>query len=239
MWSTATAHSARRSTLDANGFPVDSNFGDSFMKLSSSPLKITDYLAPIDVMQHANNDNDFGSRGAMRLPDPTTGNGIVRHLAVAAGRVNRIYVVDRDSMDKFSRVLTGTLAGGIWGSPVYFNGAVHYGGLNDNIKAQLVTIAMLAAAASSKSPTTFAYPGTVPAISANGTSSAILWAAENGTTGALHACDQPISPASSITVIRPARATSRGANKFTTPMISRGKADVGATNGVAMFGLRE
>nr|WP_245763153.1 PQQ-binding-like beta-propeller repeat protein [Paraburkholderia diazotrophica] len=234
-------------TLDANGFPVDSNFGDSFMKLSTSPLKITDYFAPLDVVQLANNDNDFGSGGAMLLPDQKTADGSVKHLAVAAGKDNKIYVVDRDSMGKFSptsnniwQVLTGTLAGGIWGSPAYFNGTVYFGGLNDSIKALPVTNAMLAATAASKSPTTFAYPGTVPAISANGTSNAILWAAENGTTGALHAYDATNLARELYNSNQAGTRDQWGAgNKFITPMISRGKVYVGATNGVAVFGLRQ
>ncbi|MEM5288897.1 pyrrolo-quinoline quinone [Paraburkholderia sabiae] len=232
-------------TLDANGFPVDSDFGNSFMKLSASPLKVTDYFASFDVVQLANVDGDFGSGGAMLLPDQRTADGTVKHLAVAAGKDNKIYVVDRDAMGKFSptsnnnwQVLTGTLAGGIWGSPAYFNGTVYYGALNDNIKALPVTNALLATTAASKSPTTFAYPGAVPAISANGTSNAILWAAENGTTGALHAYDATNLGRELYNSNQAGTRDQWGAgNKFITPMISRGKVYVGATNGVAVFGL--
>ncbi|WP_223961874.1 pyrrolo-quinoline quinone [Paraburkholderia sabiae] len=232
-------------TLDANGFPVDSDFGNSFMKLSASPLKVTDYFASFDVVQLANVDGDFGSGGAMLLPDQKTADGTVKHLAVAAGKDNKIYVVDRDAMGKFSptsnnnwQVLTGTLAGGIWGSPAYFNGTVYYGALNDNIKALPVTNALLATTAASKSPTTFAYPGAVPAISANGTSNAILWAAENGTTGALHAYDATNLGRELYNSNQAGTRDQWGAgNKFITPMISRGKVYVGATNGVAVFGL--
>ncbi|WP_109482577.1 pyrrolo-quinoline quinone [Paraburkholderia sp. C35] len=232
-------------TLDANGFPVDNDFGNSFMKLSASPLKVTDYFASLDVVTLANEDGDFGSGGAMLLPDQKTADGTVKHLAVAAGKDNKIYVVDRDSMGKFSptannnwQVLTGTLAGGIWGSPAYFNGTVYYGALNDNIKALPVTNALLATTAASKSPTTFAYPGAVPAISANGTSNAILWAAENGTTGALHAYDATNLATELYNSNQAGTRDQWGAgNKFITPMISRGKVYVGATNGVAVFGL--
>jgi hypothetical protein len=232
-------------TLDANGFPVDSDFGNSFMKLSTSPLKVTDYFAPLDVVALANADNDFGSGGPMLLPDQTTANGTVKHLALAAGKDNKIYVVDRDSMGKFNpssnniwQVLTGTLAGGIWGSPAYFNGTVYYGGWNDAIKALPVTNAMVAGTASSKSTEVFAYPGAVPAISANGTSNAILWAAENGTTGALHAYDATNLARELYNSNQAGTRDQWGAgNKFITPMISRGKVYVGTTNGVAVFGL--
>jgi hypothetical protein len=232
-------------TLDANGFPVDSDLGDSFMKLSASPLKVTDYFAPLDVVTLANEDGDFGSGGAMLLPDQKAADGTIKHLAVAAGKDNKIYVVDRDAMGKFSptsnniwQVLTGTLAGGIWGSPAYFNGTVYYGALNDNIKALPITNALLATTAASKSPTTFAYPGAVPAVSANGTSNAILWAAENGTTGALHAYDATNLGRELYNSNQAGTRDQWGAgNKFITPMVSRGKVYVGATNGVAVFGL--
>ncbi|MFL9945231.1 pyrrolo-quinoline quinone [Paraburkholderia agricolaris] len=232
-------------TLNAQGFPVDGDFGNSLMKLSLGNLQVTDYFAMDNVVAEANADNDFGSGGVMLLPDQTTASGVVKHLAVAAGKDNLIYVVDRDSMGKFSptanniwQVLTGTLAGGIWGSPAYHAGAVYYGGLNDNLKALPVSGAYLATTAASKSPTTFAYPGATPAVSANGSSNGIVWAAENGTTGALHAYDASNLASELYNSNQAGTRDQWGAgNKFITPMIARGKVYVGATNGVAVFGL--
>ncbi|WP_153134622.1 pyrrolo-quinoline quinone [Paraburkholderia agricolaris] len=232
-------------TLNAQGFPVDGDFGNSLMKLSLGNLQVTDYFAMDNVVAEANADNDFGSGGVMLLPDQTTASGVVKHLAVAAGKDNLIYVVDRDSMGKFSptanniwQVLTGTLAGGIWGSPAYYAGVVYYGGLNDNLKALPVSGAYLATTAASKSPTTFAYPGATPAVSANGSSNGIVWAAENGTTGALHAYDASNLASELYNSNQAGTRDQWGAgNKFITPMIARGKVYVGATNGVAVFGL--
>lgn len=232
-------------TLNAQGFPVDGDFGNSLMKLSLGNLQVTDYFAMSNVVQEAATDNDFGSGGAMVLPDQTTAAGVVKHLAVAAGKDNHIYVVDRDSMGKFSpsanniwQELIGTLAGGIWGSPAYYNGVVYYGGLNDNLKALPVSGALLATTAASRSPTTFAYPGATPAVSANGASNGIVWAAENGTTGALHAYNAGNLGVELYNSNQAGTRDQWGAgNKFITPMIARGKVYVGATNGVAVFGL--
>jgi hypothetical protein len=232
-------------TLNAQGSPVDGDFGNSLMKLSLGNLQVTDYFAMDNVVAEANADNDFGSGGVMLLPDQTTASGVVKHLAVAAGKDNLIYVVDRDSMGKFSptanniwQVLTGTLAGGIWGSPAYYAGVVYYGGLSDNLKALPVSGAHLATTAASKSPTTFAYPGATPAVSANGSSNGIVWAAENGTTGALHAYDASNLANELYNSNQAGTRDQWGAgNKFITPMIARGKVYVGATNGVAVFGL--
>ncbi|CAE6709502.1 hypothetical protein R69658_00857 [Paraburkholderia aspalathi] len=232
-------------TLNAQGFPVDGDFGNSLMKLSLGNLQVTDYFAMSNVVAEANADNDFGSGGVMLLPDQTTAGGVVKHLAVAAGKDNLIYVVDRDSMGKFSptannnwQVLTGTLAGGIWGSPAYYNGVVYYGGWNDNLKALPISGAFLATTASSKSPTTFAYPGATPAVSANGSSNGIVWVAENGTTGALHAYNASNLASELYNSNQAGTRDQWGAgNKFITPMIARGKVFVGTTNGVAVFGL--
>ena len=158
------------------------------------------------MVAEANADDDFGSGGVMLLPDQTTSSGIVKHLAAAAGKDNHIYVVDRDSMGKFNptanniwQQLIGTLAGGIWGSPAYYNGTVYYGGLTDNLKALPITERIprhhcRRRRARPPSP----YPGATPAISANGTSNGIVWAAENGTIGALHAYDAEQSRARAV-----------------------------------------
>jgi hypothetical protein len=232
-------------TLNAQGFPINGDFGDSLMKLSLGNLQVTDYFAMYDVVAQSAADNDFGSGGVMLLPDQTTAAGVVKHLAVAAGKDNNIYVVDRDAMGEFSATanniwqeLIGTLAGGIWGSPAYYNGVVYYGGLSDNLKALPVSGAYLATTAASKSPTTFAYPGATPAVSANGTSNGIVWAAENGTTGALHAYNAGNLANELYNSNQAGTRDQWGAgNKFITPMIARGKVYVGATNGVAVFGL--
>ncbi|MGA7816812.1 pyrrolo-quinoline quinone, partial [Caballeronia sp.] len=233
-------------TLNAQGFPADGDLGDAFIKLSATPTPVaTDYFAMFDVVAQAAADNDFGSGGAMLLPDQTTSSGMVKHLAVGAGKDNNIYVVDRDNMGKFNPVtnniwqeVTGALAGGIWGSPAYFNGVVYYGGQTDTLKALPLTNALLATTASSHSPTAFPYPGATPAISANGTSNAIVWAAENGTVGALHAYDAANLAHELYNSNQAGPRDQFGAgNKFITPMIAAGKVYVGATNGVAVFGL--
>ncbi len=233
-------------TLNAQGMPSSSDFGNAVMKLSMAPLGVTDYFTMTDTVAESNADNDFGSGGALLLPDQTAANGAVKHLVVAAGKNNKIYVLDRDAMGKWDpntdhiwqEIAAGTLGGGIFGSPAYYNGVVYFGGLNDNLKALPVTSALLATTASSKSPTTFPYPGTTPAVSANGASNGIVWAAENGTTGALHAYDATNLAQELYNSNQAGTRDQWGAgNKFITPMIALGRVYVGTTNGVAVFGL--
>jgi outer membrane protein assembly factor BamB len=232
--------------LNAQGFPADGDLGNAFVKLSATATPVaTDYFAMFDVVAQAAADNDFGSGGAMLLPDQITSNGTVKHLAVGAGKDNNIYVVDRDNMGKWNpatnniwQMLSGVLAGGIWGSPAYYNNVVYYGGQTDALKALPVTNALLATTPSSQSPTRFPYPGATPAISANGVSNGIVWAAENGAVAALHAYDATNLGRELYNSNQAGARDQFGAgNKFITPMIAAGKVYVGTTNGVAVFGL--
>jgi hypothetical protein len=234
-------------TLSAEGFPVDGNLANTFMKMSLAPnLTIVDYFATMNNVQQAGNDEDFGSGGPLLLPDQTMSDGTIKRLAVGAGKDNKIYVVDRDAMGKYNpnansnwQTLVGTLAGGIWGSSAYFNGVVYYGGFNDSLKALPVSNATLAtAAAASRSATAFPYPGATPAISANGAANGIVWAAENGSVGALHAYDAANLGRELYNSNQAGARDQWGAgNKFITPMIANGKVFVGTRTGVAVFGL--
>ena len=73
-------------TLDANGFPIQGDYGNAFLKLSTATgLAVADYFATFDTVSKSNADTDLGSGGAIVLPDLVDGTG-VRHLAVGAGK---------------------------------------------------------------------------------------------------------------------------------------------------------
>ena len=92
------------STLNANGFPAQGDFGNAFMKVSTTgnTLAAADYFAAYNLQAESDADQDLGSGGAMLLPDQTDAKGNTRHLAVGAGKDTNIYVVDRDNMGKFN-----------------------------------------------------------------------------------------------------------------------------------------
>ena len=116
----------------------------------------------------------------MLLPDQTDVHGNTRHLAVGAGKDTNIYVVDRDNMGKFNassnnavyQELPNALSGGAWSMAALFNNTVYYAGNGDHLKAFPITSAKLSATPATQSSNSFAYPGTTPSISANGTSKA-------------------------------------------------------------------
>lgn len=234
-------------TLDGNGFPSRGDYGNTFLKLAISPkLSVIDYFAPFDTVTESNQDIDLGSGGVLVLPDLVDANGTTRHLAVGAGKDKKIYVVDRNAMGKFNSTknaiwqeIDGQLGGGVFSMPAYYRNVVYYGAVGDALKAFPITAARLAATPASKSPGVFPYPGATPSISANGTQNAIVWAAENGSVGALHAFDASNLSHELYNSNQSGTRDHFGAgNKFITPMIAHGHVYVGATNGVAVFGQR-
>lgn len=234
--------------LTASGFPSDGDYGNAFMKLSTTgnKLAVADYFEMDNESSENDTDTDLGSGGALVLPDLTNGSGQTMHLAVGAGKDGNLYIVNRDSMGKFNsntnsgiyQELSGIFSGGVFSMPAYFNNTVYYGSVGGPIQAFPITNAMLATTPSVQTANSFGYPGTTPGISANGTSSAIVWAIENNTPAVLHAYN-----ASTLSEIYNSNQASNGrdqfgaGNKFMTPTIVNGKVFVGTPNGVAVFGL--
>ena len=243
-----TANGAFETTLDGNGFPNQQDFGNSFLKISSAGagLKVLDYFTMSNEVAESGMDKDLGSGGELLLPDLTDSANTVRHLAVGAGKDGNIYVVDRDSMGKFNaaanqnyQTLGGALPGGIWSTPAYFNGTVYYGDVSGTLKAFAISTAKLGATPQSQSATQFAYPGTAPSVSANGTSNGIVWAHENTSPAVLHAYDATNLAHEIYNSNQAAgnRDQFGVGNKYITPTVADGKVFVGTTNAVAVFGL--
>jgi outer membrane protein assembly factor BamB len=243
-----TANGVFETALDANGFPNKQDYGNSFLKLGSAggALAVADYFTMSDEMAESQADQDLGSGGAMLLPDLMDADGVVRHLAVGAGKDGRIYVVNRDSMGKFStsanniwQQVNNALPGGVFSTPAYFNGRVYFADVSGTLKAFNIENAKLSTTPASQTATHFAYPGSAPAISANGTANAIIWAHENGSHAVLHAYDATdLSRELYNSDQNPSGRDHFGAgNKFITPTVTDGKVFVGTTNGVAVFGL--
>jgi hypothetical protein len=233
--------------LNASGFPSDGDYGNAFMKLSTSggQLAVADYFEMDNGVTESKNDSDLGSGGTIVLPDLSDGSGNTLHLAVGAGKDTNLYVVNRDSMGKFSsnnsnlyQELAGALPGGVWAMPAYFNNTIYYGSVGSPIQAFTITNAKLSATATAQTANSFGYPGATPSVSANGTSNGIVWAVENSSPAVLHAYS-----ATNLTELYDSNQASGNrdqfgaGNKFITPMIVNGKVFVGTPNGVAVFGL--
>src|SRR5579864_8992842 len=131
-------------TLNAQGFPSQGDFGNAFLKIATAnrQLAVADYFEMFNQSSENSTDTDLGSGGALVLPDLTDASGQTRHLAVGAGKDANIYVVDRDSMGKFDpsanhiyQEIQGALGSGVFSMPAYFKNTIYYGAPGDHLKA--------------------------------------------------------------------------------------------------------
>ncbi len=235
-------------SLDARGFPSQGDFGNAFLKISTSnkQLAVADYFEMFNQAAENDADQDLGSGGALVLPDLTDSTGKARHLVVGAGKDENIYLVDRDAMGGFNpnsnniyQQVSKAFSGGVFSMPAYFNNTLYYGAVKDRIKAFAISQARLATAPSSQTSHKFPYPGATPSISANGTSNAILWVAENDDPAVLHAYDATnlATELYNSSQAADSRDELSEGNKFIVPTVVNGKVYVGTINGVGVFGL--
>jgi hypothetical protein len=235
-------------TLTTGGFPSQGNYGNAFIKLSTSNnlLALADYFATYQTPTENSQDTDLGSGGALVLPDMVDAQNHVRKLVVGAGKDQNLFLLDRANMGKFNSAsddavyqkISGALSGGVWSSPAYFNGTLYYGPVGNHLLAFPFQNARLSST-SSQSATSFGYPGATPSISANGSNNGIVWAVENSSPAVLHAyaagnLAQELYNSSQASG---GRDQFGSGNKFITPIIASARVYVGTTTGVGVFGL--
>jgi hypothetical protein len=184
--------------LDANGFPVDGDYGDSFVKVAVDPtstptqqnidgwgLKVVDYFTPFDQEYlQSDLDLDLGSGGPLILPD-SVGSTAHPNLLVGGGKEGIIYLVDRDNMGKFGTtnnvVQEVNAQAPIYDTPAYYNNTIYYVPISGAAEAYSISNGQMSTAPTSTSPDVFGYPGSTPSISANGSTDGIVWDVDRGT----------------------------------------------------------
>jgi uncharacterized repeat protein (TIGR03806 family) len=226
------------------------DYGDSFMKLSTSngQLTMSDYFTPHNQAALQAADADLGSGGPMLLPDEV-GSPAHPHLIVGGGKEGKIYLVDRDDMGHYNSTNDNQIVrsfttglGKFFCTPAYFNYQLYYQGIGGVMKAFAITNGMIATTTTSASKTAFNGFGTTPSISANGISNAIVWAIQSdgavrGGPAVLHAynatnlAEQLYSSSQLLWRDNPGAAV-----KMTVPTVVNGKVFVGAQNALAIFG---
>ena len=228
--------------------PVD--YGDSIIRIDlSKGSTVQDYFTPSNQADLATTDLDLGSGGIAILPDQPGSNP---HLLVQTGKQGTTYVVNRDNMGHFNSSQDNIVqelraVNSVYSSPVYFNGKVYYWAYHDFAKAFTVTNGMLSTTATDVGDVVFGFPGATPTISANGTSSAILWALETDAfsdTGpggptvlfAYDAGNLSVGPLYNSSQNK-TRDNPGSAIKFTVPTVANGKVYVGAVGRLSVFGL--
>ena len=194
----------------------------------------------------------------MLLPDQLSA---TPRLMGQAGKSQTIYLINRDNMGHFNPnndnqiVQTlpyifpnGTTQPGNFSAPVYYNGVVYFGPVNDSVKAFQMTNGLLSAAPTSVSAETYGFPGGTLAISANGNTDGILWVTErkddfvtdtvHTNPGALRAYD----PANlGIELYNSNQAGTRDtmdfAAKYNIPLVVNGKVYVASVSKLTVYGL--
>lgn len=232
-------------TLNAGGFPSEGDYGNAFLKLTTTGgLAVADYFEMYNQDGENGQDIDLGSSETV-LVTPTDSTGKVWQLAVGAGKDTNIYVVDRTNMGKFNATsnqmyqeLTGVLPGGMWSTPAVYNGRIYYGPVGSPIYAFQFQNAKLLPTAVAQTANTFAYPGTAPSISSNANQNGIVWAVENVGPEVLHAYNATnLQEIYNSNQASGGRDQFGGGNKFVTPTVANGKVYVGSATGVGVFGL--
>ena len=237
-------------SLNGNGFPVNGDYGNAIVKLSTKKkeLAVADYFNMYNTVSESDADEDLGSGGAMVVPNVKDSSGVIHGLVVGAGKDSNIYLADRTNMGKFNpqnnnqiyQELSGALAGSVYSAPAFSEDKIYYGAVNDNIKAfAFNSSAKLSSTPQSQTPTSFGYPGATPSISGSNKNNLILWATENTTPAVLHAYNAGNLAVELYNSNQAAgnRDHFGSGNKYITPMIANGKVYVGTQTGVGVFGL--
>jgi hypothetical protein len=225
-------------------------YGDSFIKLSaqeSGGLSVVDYFTPYNQATLAKDDEDLGSGGNIVIPDQS---GPYPHMLVGAGKEGVIYLVNRDDMGGYNpsnnnqiiQSITGAVAA-VYTAPAFWRNNIYFSSVGQPLQQFQLYNSLLSTAAIAQSADTFAYPGAVPAVSANGGKNGIVWmldAALFASQGpaVLHAFDAAnISHELYNTTQNLARDQCGPAIKFTVPTIANGKVYVPAEYEVDVYGL--
>jgi hypothetical protein len=223
------------------------SYGDSVLRLdlaNGTPV-VGDFFTPHDQSTLDLNDLDQGSAGVLLLPDAVSGG---KHLLIQAGKAGAVYVLDRDALGGYQPGTTPdteqkATVGGMWSVPAYWNGHLYFWGKNDSLKAFSIGNGVLSANPTSKGAEFSSFPGSTPAVSANGTSNGVVWnirtdAAEAQGRAILYAHD-----ANNVATLlysseqNAPRDNPGNAVKFTVPTVIGGKVYVGAEYQVSVYGL--
>src|SRR5271166_3180397 len=226
---------------DPSGTTYDgvTNIQESVVKVSPNLTSVVDLFTPSNQSSLDQGDTDFGSGGAMILPDQS---GSYPHLAVATGKDGNMYFMNEDKLGGYSpnknHVLGTHNVGGCWCGQSYFvdptDGlarVVSSGGdrvqvwklqTSPNPKLTGVTSGTISAGGQD--------PGFFTSVSSNGNANPIIWALSRplspGQPGILLYAFNPEAGGSKMIPIYKNQAGSwpnQGGNSNLVPTIANGK----------------
>ena len=235
------------------------DYGDSIVRLhlNNGVMTVADDFTPLNQATLNSEDRDVASGGVMLLPDQSSGGHT--HLLVQAGKEGRISLVDRDNMGGYGTSSDNIVQelpvnnsgqtnqnfpiGGLWGTPGFGNNTVYFWGTSDNMKSFPLSSGKLPSTPSHTSAQSAGFPSPTPIITANGTSSPIVWTVQTDGYNSGGSADVRAHDATNITttlyssLTNSARDNPGGAVKFVVPVVTNGKLYVGTNSALSVYGL--
>ncbi len=224
---------------------------ESVVKVSSNLSSVLDVFTPSNQPNLDKTDGDFGAGGVMVLPDQP---GSIPHLAVAAGKVGSLFLMNEDNLGGFSTTKNNVLGaygiGGCWCGPSYFvdpsdgiGRVVTSGGYSVQVFKVEASKKKTALAKVSSSPTIVGnnHLGFFTSISSNGTANPIIWAVSHATSASgspiyLYAFN-PESVAGGI--MQQLLMTEAGSgNANIVPVVTNGEVFVASHKQLQIFGIK-
>ena len=246
--------------VTGNSSPVGNSY-DGVTDIQESVVKVPfDLTSVLDLFTPSNQawldytDGDFGSGGVLVLPDQP---GPVPHLAVAAGKVGTMFLMNADNLGGFdnrkNHVLGSYPVGPCWCGPSYFvdptDGlarVVSSGGQRAKVwKLSTSPRPVLTLVSSSPPVPGNQAPGFFTSISSNGTASPIIWALSHPlspiNTGInLYAFD-PLSGGGTMQQLFKSAAgnwPSFNGNSNLVPVVANGEVFVASYQRLQIFGIK-
>jgi hypothetical protein len=232
--------------ITGNGnFDGTSNFGDSFLKLSTGgSIGVASFFAPSDQDSLNSGDQDLGAGGAAILVDAPS--APAPRLVIGGGKEGKLYLLNRDSLGgnnstDSGAVQTFSVGTGIFSTPAFWQNTLYVTPFNGHVQAYAfnTTTGKFTTAPASQSPGVFGFPGSTPSVTSQGTSNGIVWATEraNGSPSVLHAYDAT-NLNSELWNSNSGSGNQAGqAVKFTVPTVANGKVYVGTAGEISVYGL--
>jgi hypothetical protein len=244
------------SDYSGNTYDGVSNIQESVIKVSSNLTTVLSVFTPKNQGSLDQSDEDFGSGGALVLPDQP---GSTPHLAVAAGKAGSLFLMNEDSLGGYSTTKNNVLGtynvGGCWCGQSYFvdpsdgvGRVVTSGG--SNVRSYKVVTSPSPALKPVSSSRALAGgvqdPGFFTSISSNGTASPIIWALSRPTGASgnpiyLFAFNPEVAAGGTMgSLFRQEAGTwpNTGGNSNLVPVVANGEVFVASYAQLQIFGLK-
>lgn len=236
---------------DPSGTTYDgvTDIQESVVKLSPDLSKVLDIFTPSNWGSLDQADNDFGSGGALLIPEQEGG---IPHLIAAAGKDGRMFILNRNSMGGYTpggpdKVVTQANIGGCWCGQSYFrHKIVSSGGSNVILwRIQTSPSVSLQNVGTSAGIGGFQDPGFLTSVSSDENDHPIIWAVSrpNNSSPAdisLFAFKgEPSGGGTLDTLFQAATGTwpNTNGNSNLVPVVANGKIYVASYKQLSIFGM--